>query len=175
MKSALLAAALGLACASAFAVEPAQDPDHDHRHGARVVQPLAADPHSHEPAAAAHAISLDNGRKWATDGPLRDGMTRIRDALAAHHPEVGAGSRGAAQYEALASTIETNVASIVANCKLSPEADRNLHVVVAELVAATDDLRGKSASAPAEGVHRAVAATNLYGRYFNHPGWKPLA
>ena len=142
---------------------------------ASAVPALAAEPHAHDGAAAAHGITLDQGRKWATDAPLREGMSQIRATLARQHPEVGAGAPGAAQYEALAATIEKNVASIVQNCKLSPEADRNLHVVVAELVAATDDLRGKSSAAPAEGVHRAVAAVNLYGRYFDHPGWKPLA
>lgn len=135
---------------------------------------LAAEPHDHGGAqGAAHAISLDQGRKWATDAPLREGMGAIREALAQQHPE--AGSVGA-DYEALASTIEKNVASIVANCKLPPEADRNLHFVVADLVGATDVLRGKTAGvSPAEGVHQAVRATNLYGRYFQHPGWKPLA
>lgn len=136
---------------------------------------LAADPHDHGSAqSAAHAISLDQGRKWATDAPLREGMSAIREALARQHPESGKAS--GADYEALAATIEKNVASIVANCKLPPEADRNLHFVVADLVAATDELRGKTAGvAPAEGVHKAVQAVNVYGRYFQHPGFKPLA
>ena len=142
---------------------------------ASAVPALAVEPHAHDGAAAAHGITLDQGRKWATDAPLREGMSQIRAALAEHHPEVGAGAPSAAQYEALAGTIEKSVASIVQNCKLAPQADRNLHVVVAELVAATDDLRGKSSATPAEGIHRAVAAVNLYGRYFDHPGWKPLA
>ncbi|HSN21570.1 MAG TPA: hypothetical protein VLS49_12880 [Usitatibacter sp.] len=39
MKIALVACGLGLAvCASALAVEPAADPDHDHRHGARMAK-----------------------------------------------------------------------------------------------------------------------------------------
>jgi hypothetical protein len=135
---------------------------------------IAADDHSHGASAEApaHAITLDNGRRWQTDAPLREGMAEIRSALVKKHP---GGGTSAAQYAALGATIEKNVVSIVANCKLSPEADRNLHVVVAELVSAADDLQGKSPANPAEGLHKAVRAVNLYGRYFDHPGWKPIA
>lgn len=138
---------------------------------------LAADEHSHGASAEApaHSITLDKGRRWATDAPLRQGMAEIRAALEKKHPEAARGAMGAADYAALGASIEKNVAFIVANCKLSPEADRNLHVVVAELVGAADDLQGKAQAAPAEGFHKAVRAANLYGRYFDHPGWKPLA
>jgi hypothetical protein len=138
---------------------------------------IAAEEHSHGASAEApaHAITLDNGRRWQTDAPLREGMAEIRSALVKKHPEVGARDTSAAEYAALGATIEKNVGSIVANCKLSPEADRNLHVVVAELVSAADDLQGKSRAKPAEGLHKAVRAVNLYGRYFDHPGWKPIA
>lgn len=131
---------------------------------------LAAEEHAHGAAAPAHAMTLDHGRRWQTDAPLRTGMAEIRAALVKKRPEAGA-----AEYAALGTTIEKNVGSIVANCKLPPEADRNLHVVVAELLSAADDLRGKFAASPADGFHKAVRAANLYGQYFDHPGWKPIA
>lgn len=136
---------------------------------------FAADVHSPGAQPPAHAITLDQGKKWMTDAPLRQGMDEIRKALAAQHPETASSRTDAAEYAKLGATIEKNVGFIVANCKLSPEADANLHVIVAELVAASDDLQGKSQANPAEGVHKAVRAANLYGRYFQHPGWKPLA
>lgn len=138
---------------------------------------LAAEPHAHgqEAQPPAHEITLDQGKKWATDAPLREGMSAIRAALEQKHPEVLANKMSPADYAALGATIEKNVGSIVANCKLPPEADANLHVVVAQLVSAADDLQGKSKVAPAEGVHKAVRAVNLYRRYFDHPGFKPLA
>lgn len=153
--SAALAVALGVAAVPASAIE-------EHAHGA-------------EAQAPAHAITLDQGRRWATDAPLREGMSGIRAALEQKHPEVVANQMSPADYAALGATIEKHVGSIVANCKLTPEADANLHVVVAELVSAADDLQGKSKAAPAEGVHKAVRAVNLYRRYFDHPGFKPLA
>ena len=44
----------------------AQNHDHDHSHGME------------EPA----QLTLNNGKKWTTDDNLRQGMSRIRDALA---------------------------------------------------------------------------------------------
>jgi hypothetical protein len=34
--------------------------------------------------------------------------------------------------------------------------------------------RGKSKASPAAGAAQTVGAVNQYGRYFQHPGWKPL-
>jgi hypothetical protein len=136
---------------------------------------LAADAHSHGAESPARKITLDHGRKWATDAPLREGMAEIRKALARQHAAVKKGTMGDAGYAALGATIEKNVASIVANCKLSPEADANLHVIIAELTGAADDLQGGPTASHEEAARKAMNAVNLYGRYFDHPGWKPLA
>ena len=137
---------------------------------------LAADPHAnaHGAEAPVHEITLDHGRKWATDAPLRDGMTQIREALEQNHEALRKGALGEAQYAQLGATLEKNVASIVANCKLSPEADANLHAVIADLANAADAMRSASAMNRTEGAQKAIGAVNLYGRYFDHPGWKPL-
>jgi hypothetical protein len=136
---------------------------------------LAVEPHAHDGAAPAHKITLDHGRKWATDAPLREGMTEIRKALARQHAAVKKGTMSDAGYAELGAAIEKNVASIVANCKLSPEADANLHVIVAELVGAADELKAGAAASHEAAARKAMNAVNLYGRYFDHPGWKPLA
>ena len=136
---------------------------------------LAVEPHSHDGAAPAHKLSLDHGRKWATDAPLREGMSEIRKALAQEHAAVKKGTMSDAGYAELGAAIEKSVASIVANCKLSPEADANLHVIVAQLASAADDLQGKTSANRADGARKAMNALVLYGRYFSHPGWKPLA
>jgi hypothetical protein len=38
-----------------------------------------------------------------------------------------------------------------------------------------DAMQGKSKTKPAAGAVQAVRAVNQYGKYFDHPGWKPLA
>lgn len=139
---------------------------------------LAADAHSHDSHSHSHAapqkLTLDHGKKWATDEALRRGMGDIRAAFAGKHARLHKGTLTPAEYAALGQTVVARVGDIVANCKLAPEADANLHVVVAELLAASDAMQGKAAVEPAKGAIKAVHALNEYGRYFDHPGWKAL-
>lgn len=134
---------------------------------------FAADPHQHA-AGEPTKLVLDHGKKWPTDEPLRKGMTEIRDAVAAKHDAIHKGTLTPADYKTLGSAVETQVANIVAQCKLEPAADANLHLVVAELLAGADAMQGKSEATPAAGAAQVVRAVNQYGTYFNHPGWKPL-
>ena len=74
---------------------------------------LAATPaHDHAQAAAAPtALTLDHGRKWTTDAPLRQRMGEIRALLA---PRLGAIHRGtltAADYRALGAAFDHAVAA----------------------------------------------------------------
>jgi hypothetical protein len=43
------------------------------------------------------------------------------------------------QHQPLAETVNAEVAGIVQNCKLEPEADEQLHIVIAELMAGAED------------------------------------
>ena len=134
---------------------------------------LAADAHSHAAGAPA-TLTLDHGKKWTTDAPLRQRMGEIRALLAAKIEPIHQGKLAPAEYAALGAAVEGKVASIVAECKLPPEADAMLHLIVADLVAGADIMQGKAAGTPAEGAHKVVTAANAYGRYFNDAGWKPL-
>ena len=134
---------------------------------------LAADPHQHA-AGEPTRLTLDHGKKWATDEPLRKNMSEIRAALVAKEPGIHQGTLPSDDYKALGALIEARVATIVAECKLEPAADANLHLIVAELVAGADAMQGKSKTTPASGAVQTVRAMNQYGRYFNHPGWKAL-
>lgn len=130
--------------------------------------------HSHE-AAAPHKLSLNQGRKWGTDEPLRAGMGRIRNLA---EPQLGAAHAGKltpSQYRELATQVETEVGGIVANCKLEPKADAMLHLVIANIGAGTDMMGGKDAKArPALGLLKVAQAVNGYGSHFDHPGFKPI-
>ena len=104
--------------------------------------------HSHD-AVTPHELTLNQGRKWATDEPLRAGMGRIRGLV---EPQLGAAHAGKltpAQYRELATQVETEVGRIVANCKLEPKADAMLHLVIADLGAGTDTMAGMPAASAA--------------------------
>lgn len=135
--------------------------------------PAQAQSHDHDAIAPAK-LSLDHGRKWATDAPLRKGMDRIRalvePQLAAAHTELSP-----AQYAALASQVEAEVGGIVANCKLEPNADEMLHIVIGEIGAGTDAMAGKAGQQrPERGLVQVARAVNAYAAHFNHPGFKPI-
>ncbi|WP_372529160.1 hypothetical protein [Piscinibacter sp.] len=128
--------------------------------------------HSHD-AATPHKLSLDQGRKWATDEALRNGMSRIRGLVEPRMSDVHGGKLDAAQYRGLAAQVETEVGTIVANCKLEPKADAMLHLVIADLLEGTDAMSGKNSKLrPAQGLAKVVAAVNEYGGHFDHPGFK---
>ncbi len=133
----------------------------------------AAGEHSHGHADAAHALKLNAGSKWASDAPLRASMTKIRDAVDAKLPAVHRGKLATAQYDALGGEIEVQVANIVQNCKLDPQADEVLHAILAELLEGNEKLRGRSAKAErSAGVAQVVRSLEQYARYFEHPGFE---
>ena len=138
--------------------------------------PVLAQTASHDHGAATHKLTLDQGRKWATDEPLRAGMGRIRSLAERPLEAAHAGKLTPAQYGELAMQIETEVGAIVANCKLEPKADAMLHLVIADIAAGTDAMAGKNAKVrPALGLVKVAQAVNHYGSHFDHPGFKPIA
>lgn len=149
-RASLLAAALiATMSASAFASENAHSHD-----GHQVVK-----------------LSLNKGQKWQTDEPLRQGMGNMRSAVAQSLPLIHGGKLDAHGYQALATKLEGEIAYVVTNCKLDKHADEQLHGVLAVLTEGIDALRGQ---APEDGAVKVVTALNEYGKYFDHPGWKPL-
>lgn len=130
--------------------------------------------HDHS-AAELHKLTLNQGRKWATDEPLRAGMGSIRGLVEPQLAAAHAGKLTAAQYGELAAQIETAVGGIVANCKLEPKADAMLHLVIADLGAGTDTMAGKNPKLrPALGLVKVAQAVNQYSNHFDHPGFKPI-
>ena len=137
---------------------------------------LAADQaHQHEGRGAA-TPTLNNGQKWPTDAPLRQGMAGIQAALQRQLPAIHENKLNAAQYRALAKRTNTQIAFMVANCKLAPEADAQLHLIIAELGAAAETMSGKDQTQSRQkGAMRLQHALETYGTYFDHPGWSVAA
>lgn len=137
---------------------------------------LAAPPaHAHDERGAAPQLRLDHGRKWAGDAPLREGMTRMRALVAPQLAAAHAGTLGAQEYAALASKLDVEVAGIVSNCRLPPQADAVLHAILSELMAGSSAMAGRTPGADrAHGLVQVATAVNTYGRYFEHKGFAPI-
>jgi hypothetical protein len=137
---------------------------------------LAADAHKHEHGAAPAKLELNNGKKWATDAPLRQGMESIRKLMDASLHAIHEGKLSAAQYGALAKQVDAEVGGIVANCKLDPKADAQLHLVIAEIGEGVEAMEGKAKKVKRQtGAVKVIGALDKYGTHFEHPGWQPLA
>jgi hypothetical protein len=160
----------------AFAVQaatPAQTTAHGHgdAHAAAPAAEAQGHSHAHGPGDAP-ALTLDHGRKWASDEALRTSMARIGTAVDATLPAVHDGRMSTAQYDALGREIDAQVANIVQNCKLEPAADEVLHAILATMMEGNEALQGKNPKAKrSAGVVQVVEALEQYGDHFEHPGF----
>ena len=119
--------------------------------------------------AAVQELRLDQGKRWPTDEPLRQGMSDIHAAMATAFPQIHMGQFSSAQYGALAAKIQERVDYVVGNCRLPEEADAQLHIILMEIVEGTDAMR--SGSNPPGGAMQVIQAIEAYGRHFDHPAW----
>lgn len=134
---------------------------------AAMATPLARaqDGHHHPAPAVAQAAPA---QRWDTDVPLRMGMAKIRTAVDAlqHHER---GHMGPQQAVVLATQVQEQVTYLVAHCKLEPQADAALHVIIAELGSGAQALKADPTDT------RVIAsmrhALQDYPRQFNDPGW----
>jgi len=136
---------------------------------------LHAAEHGHaEEAHGPAKLQLNKGKKWETDAPLRQGMANLRAGVSDKLEAIHKGKLSADEAKALGEKIDAEVATIVAQCKLEPQADAMLHLVIADLLNSAEILQGKHKGKPVAAARKAVGALNSYGRYFDDPQWKAL-
>ena len=125
-----------------------------------------ANHHSHDSPAGTAGLTLNAGAKWPIDAPLREGMQRIHSLI-----EATSANTTLTPEQAIATSngVRQQVDYLIANCKLSAEADAVLHVLIAELLAGADALVKPESSA--QGLDQLRQALAQYPRYFDHPDW----
>lgn len=154
----LLSVAAISACLSAVPVFAAEAVDHGHDH-----------------AGAPTKLSLDAGKKWASDAPLRKAMANVRNAMDQSLDAIHGGKLSAAGYGALAGKINGEVAYMVSNCKLEPKADAQLHTIIGTMLEGVEVMEGKVKKVKRQdGAVKVIGALENYGTYFDDPSWKPI-
>ena len=134
----------------------------------------ATDAHDHGKSAP-HKLELNAGKKWGTDDALRKAMSGIQASVAQTLPAAHAGKASAADYDAFGKDVTAQVTYMVENCKLDPQADAQLHIIVADLMAGVEAAQGKHGEKKrASGVVKVAQAANAYGKHFDHAGWKAI-
>lgn len=134
-----------------------------HQHG--------ASEHGHEQHGMSELV-LNDGKRWATDAPLRQGLERIRDAVVPIVAATATRPLTKAEATAFSRAIEDQVQYLVENCKLEPKADAALHVLLNEFLQGAGTLAADPASKAA--IERVVNALERYPQYFDHQSWRPL-
>jgi hypothetical protein len=117
----------------------------------------------------AAAPVLAEGERWATDEPLRVSMLKIRAGVEATMPAYQSGALDASQAQSLSATVEQAVTYMIQNCKLEPEPDAALHVLIGRMLAASEAMK-KDPASPA-GWPELSAILHDYAATFDHPGW----
>lgn len=158
---------LALTQHSAAAV-PAEEPP-------KPAQTEAQDAHQHGHAAHptdSSKLSLNQGKRWPTDAALRQHMEALRATFAERLHRIHRHQLSADDRDALAQAIDREVKGMIADCRLTPEADAMLHLIIADLLKAGAGLQAekKAQSSALDAIH----ALEQYGSYFDHPDWQAL-
>ncbi len=144
----ILAVATGFALAVTSGTVQAVEHSHgQHAHGEQV------------------SISVPDGQRWATDPSLREGMSRIQDAV-----QQAQAPLGAAEAAQLRDTSNDAIAYMVDNCDLPAEADAALHLLLAELIEGANAL--SQAERREAGLEHIVTALQRYAETFDEPLWR---
>lgn len=117
-------------------------------------------------------LRLDNGSKWAIDAPLSRAMTNIRNAVDNEYEAIHADQLAEEKYAALAKKVTNEVNYMVENCKLEPEADAQLHLIIADLMEGSHAMESKKD--PRHGAVKVIGAIEKYVTYFDDPNFTPI-
>lgn len=129
--------------------------------------------HAHGHAEGAQALQLDNGKRWATDAPLRQAMGILNDSMRQSLPGIHAGTLSPAQYLQLAEQVRAQAAYMVEHCTLSPAADAQLHLIIGRLLAGADSMAADP-SVQREGALSVLGALGDYASHFSDAGFSPI-
>ena len=143
-----------------FSACPVAGSENEHQHG--------HGPKKHPPAPEA-------GKKFESDKPLRSHMSAIRTEMQSRIKSVHQGQAKEEVYRQLAERIDGSVRSIFKDCKLKPEADAALHVILTEIMAGSSSMKsGVDAKTRADGFSKVVNGLKMYAQTFHDSGWKPI-
>lgn len=128
---------------------------------------------AHEHDNNATAPVPPDGERWATDEPLRASMLKIRAGVEETMPAYQSGALNANQAQSLGATVEESVTYMIQNCKLEPEPDAALHVLIGRMLTASEAMKKDPASQA--GLPQLMGVLHDYAATFDHPDWQPLA
>jgi len=114
-------------------------------------------------------LTLNNDQKWPTDQPLRENMSAIHNHIKSRLGRIKGEKMTDNEYIDLSKKIKENIDAIFANCKLTPKADAQLHIVLAGMLSANSKLSGNvTTKEKAAAVMEILKNYKVYLKYFDH-------
>lgn len=126
----------------------------------------ASNEHAHH---AQQAAAPAASGQWATDEGLREGMTRLRNAVDKALPQDAAKPLSAKTAIQLQKDVDAAVSYMIANCKLPGEADAALHGLLIDLLKGAEALSEEAERE--QGAEQIVATLKRYPEVFAAPHW----
>lgn len=145
--------------ACVMAEEKQAEHSHEHEHE-----------QNHEHSSGVEGLTLNDGKKWKTDGPLRLGMQNIHKAVMNAEKSFSDKTLTQKDGEVLASQINKELIYLVNNCELEAKADASLHVLIGEMMQGIGELSKVPDSAG--GFPRIHKTLEQYPQFFDHPDWE---
>lgn len=137
---------------------------------------IAAEDHHHDHGSQSLELQLNNGKKWQTDAPLRQAMGDIRAMIKSNMDGIHHQQLNAADYQRITKTVQQKVDEIVNNCHLEPDADAQLHIIIARLLASVNEIE-KSTDLKEKNTEtiNIVKTLSSYARHFDDESFsKPM-
>lgn len=151
-KRSLTLAAAGLSLALSFSL---------------IAVPSMAEEHDHGDMAGLE-LQLNAGQKWQTDAPLRQAMRDISSTVNSALDNIHTNQLDAAGYAAIAEQVNQQVAYMIENCQLEPQADAQLHIVIARLMDSAQHIQTHSdIQEKRNGAIHLLGALDSYATYFS--------
>lgn len=129
--------------------------------------------HSHHKSEKSE-LKLNVGKKWETDSPLRTGMENIKSNLESKLTDIHHNKFTKDQFAELSTKISSDLESIFKNCKLTPAADEQLHLILVEIMDGADKMKKVKPDDRKTGAIKVFKALDQYPKYFAHPNWKAI-
>lgn len=117
-------------------------------------------------------LRLNEGAKWAIDAPLSQAMNNIRNVMYEDLDAIHSNKLEGERYVPLSKKVNEEVAYMVENCELEPEADAQLHLIIHDLLEGSTAMESQTNSR--DGALRVIGALENYVTYFDDPDFTPL-
>ncbi|MCB0391453.1 MAG: hypothetical protein KDD58_09185 [Bdellovibrionales bacterium] len=125
--------------------------------------------HAHHPKNTSNKLKLNHGEKWSTDQTLRTNMSAIHDQIKGKLKEIHSNRMTVDQYKELGKKIKSNTDDIFKNCKLKPDADAQLHIVLSDMLSANSKLlENNDIKEKRQAIDQILANYKTYTKYFDH-------